>query len=102
RAISAGLVGSLLDRVRTRTDQVAALCVAALSRDRHPHGRRAGTTRALALLADARLGLVVCDSRARRDLGRGRRDHADTATGIPGVAAVRGGDDPRPVRLVAL
>src|SRR5579872_1085742 len=39
--IPARLAGTVLDRVRDRADQTAALCTAALSRNRHPHGRRA-------------------------------------------------------------
>ena len=35
REIPAGLAGAVLDRVRTGADQAAALCAAALSRDRH-------------------------------------------------------------------
>ena len=45
-------------------DQAAALCAAALSGDRDPDRRRAGAPRAVAIMADARGGLVVCDSRA--------------------------------------
>src|SRR6185437_13847115 len=42
RAISAGMAGPVLDRVRARADQAAALCAAALSANRDPHRRRAG------------------------------------------------------------
>src|SRR5882757_6323347 len=59
RAISAGLADPVLDRVRTGFDKAAALRAAAVSRDRDPDGRRAGTPRAVAVVvADARRRLV--------------------------------------------
>ena len=51
RAIPAGLADPVLDRVRGGADQAAALCAAAVSRDRDPHRRRAGAARAVAVLA---------------------------------------------------
>ena len=59
RAISAGVADPVLDRVRAGADQAAALRAAALSGDCDPHRGRAGAPRAVALLADARCGLVV-------------------------------------------
>src|SRR5262249_55672669 len=53
RAISAGLAGAVLDRVRVGADQAAALRAAALSGDRDPDRRRAGTAGAGAQLAAA-------------------------------------------------
>ena len=53
-------------------------------------------------LADARLGLVVRDSRGGLDHRGGRRGHADAAAGLRGLAVHRGLADLRPVRLVAL
>ena len=102
RAISAGLADPVLDRVRTGADQAAALRAAALSGDRDPHRRRAGAPRAVALLAGARRGLVVCDPGGGcRDRDR-RRDQADASAGVSGLAVPRGGDDLRPDRLVAV
>ena len=49
RAVSAGVAGAVLDRVRTGADQTAALRAAALSGDRHPDDRRAGAPRAVAI-----------------------------------------------------
>ena len=86
RAISAGLADPVLDRVRTGADQAAALRAAALSGDRHPDRRRAGAPGAVALLADARRGLVVRGPRGHgRDRDR-RRDQADAPAGVSGLA----------------
>ena len=70
RAVPAGLAGAVLDRVRTGADQAAALRAAALSGDRDPDRRRAGAPGAVAVVADARRGVVVCDSGA--GFGRSR------------------------------
>ena len=102
RAISFGLAGAVLDRVRTGADQAAALRASALSGDCDPHRRCAGAAGAVTLLAREGRGLVVRHSRAGRDPRCGRRHHADAAAGVPGLAAARGRDDPRPVCLVAL
>ena len=82
RAISAGVADPVLDRVRARADQAAALRAAALSGDRDPHGRRAGATRAVAVMAAARRGLVVRDSGAGFADCRDRRGDADATAGI--------------------
>src|SRR5215471_10287780 len=47
RAISVGLAGAVLDRIRTGADQAAALRAAALSGDRDPDSRCAGAPRAV-------------------------------------------------------
>src|SRR5690349_12539370 len=59
-SISAGLAGPVVDRVRARDHQAAALCAAALSGDCDPHRWRARTANADAQgVADARLVMVV-------------------------------------------
>src|SRR5947209_15910815 len=50
RPISARLAGPILDRIRTGTDQAAALRAAAVSSDRDPHGRCTGTARVVEVL----------------------------------------------------
>ena len=102
RAVSAGVAGPVLDRVRTGADKAAALRAAALSGDRDPDRRRAGAAGAVAVVAPARRRLVVCHTGG--DIGhRGRRrDHVDASAGVPGMAVRGGGDDFRVVRVVAL
>ena len=102
RAVPAGVADPVLDRVRTRADQAAALRAAALSGDRDPHRRRAGAPRAVAIVAEAGRGLVVCHSGAGVGHRRRRRDQADASTGVSGLAVSGGGDDLRPVRVVAV
>ena len=63
RPVPAGLAGAVVDRFRGGADQAAALCAAALSGDRHPDHRRAGTPRAVAVVAAQRRGVVVRRSR---------------------------------------
>src|SRR5205807_3982599 len=93
RAVSARVAGSVLDRVRACADKTAALRAAALSGDRNPHGRRARAARAVALLADARLSLVVHYPGAGLDHRRSRCDRAHPPTGVPGVATRGSSDD---------
>src|SRR6266478_5688823 len=102
RAVPVGVAGPVLDRVRTGADQATALRAAALSADRDPDHRRAGTPRAVAVMVDARRRLVVCHSRRGFGHCRHRRDHADPPAGVPGVAVRGGGAHFWPVRVVAL
>ena len=99
----AGLAGAVLDRVRTGDDQAAALRAAAVSGDRHPDGGRDRATRAVAhawLMRGAAWWFVIPADRARRR--GGRRDLADPAAGVPGLAVRRGIDDPRADGVVAV
>src|SRR6185369_7778123 len=99
-AISAGVAGAVLDRIRTGADQAAALRAAALSGDCDPHRGRAGAPRFVALLADAWCGLVVRHSGGRVCDRRHRRHQADALPGVSGLAVPGGGDDIRPDRVV--
>ncbi len=101
-AVFAGVACPFLDRVRTGAHQAAALRAAALSGDRDPDRGRAGAAGAVAILVDARRGLVVRNS--GRDLARRRdRGHQADAAAVVSRLAVRGGSvDFRPVRVVAL
>ncbi|MEH2527795.1 UPF0716 family protein affecting phage T7 exclusion [Bradyrhizobium sp. AZCC 2176] len=100
RAISAGVAGAVMDRVRTGADQAAALRAAALSGDCDPHHRRAGAPRAVAVLADARCRMVVCHSGGGIRDRRHRRHQADALPRLSGLALPRGGDDLRSDRVV--
>src|SRR5690606_32446964 len=50
-AVSARVADSVMDRVRIRVDEAAALCAAALSRDSDPVGLGAGAPRPVAIMA---------------------------------------------------
>jgi hypothetical protein len=100
RAISAGVAGPVLDRVRTGADQAAALRAAALSGDCDSYRRRAGAPRAVAVLADPWCGLVVCHSGGGIRDRRHRSHQADALPRLSGLAVPGGGDDLRLDRVV--
>src|SRR5581483_12257787 len=102
RAIPAGMAGTVLDRVRARADQAAALRAPVISGDCHSHGGCARASRAVAFLAYKRGGVVVSHSSRCVACGRRGRCGADAPAGVYGLALRGRGPDLRTFRVVAL
>ena len=83
RALSSGLAGAVVDRVRAGGDQAAALRAAALSGDRHFDRRRGGNARPVATGVAGSRHLVVVPGAGDRQRDRGGRRGGDRSRSWP-------------------